>query len=155
MLENIKITKQEEKDFPVIPEDIYLCEVVDLKEVEGRDYNSGDPIIQIRIDLKVAEGEHKGASLIKSVNPVIGTGFDGGKPSSLYVFLRAVFPDKDFADINLEAVNQAIGKKVRVLAKIKRSQKGRDYNVVADFMKVPSSGVKVESEEIKDSDLPF
>ena len=160
-LNNIAIKKQEDMEYIVIPEDVYLCEIKDLEEVEQQKYKApvGEMEEVIRIKLAVLQGEFEGQTLVKQVRPTIGEGFDGGSPSGLYVFLKAVLGSE--FEPSLDVVNSVIGKQVKAVVKVKLSQKGKEYNVVDTFM--VARPLKVKSPDIEDipvietdsKDVPF
>ena len=149
-------------EYIVIPEDVYLCEIKDLEEVEQQKYKApqGEMEEAIRVKFTILDGEFKDQTLIKTVKPVIGEGFEGGSPSNLYILLKSVLGN-DF-EPTLETVNSIIGRQVKVIVKIKTSQKGKDYNIIDNFMAVrPVRTTPITEEEIPviepedKPDIPF
>lgn len=143
MLKSISIQNQEDREYVIIPDDMYVCEIKDLEEAKQQKYQAPEGTLEeaIRIKLVITEGEFKGHTLVKQVRPQIGKGFKGGSPSNLYLFLDAVL---GYADASIEAVNETIGKQVRVIVKSKTGKDGRVYNYIDSFMKNKRGDIKKE-----------
>ena len=142
-IQNLEIKSQEDIEYTLMPEDIYVCKIKDLEEIDQKKYNSDETEKAIRVKLIIAEGEYTGSSLIKTVRPIINTGFEGGQASNLYILMRSVLGDN--FEHSLDVLNSIIGQQVRAVVKVKKGQKG-EYNVVDDFMKVKG--------EIRTEDIP-
>lgn len=137
MLTNsIDIQKQEEMpSYEVLPEDIYVCEITDVNEVEQPSYD--DPSIKekaLKFEFTITEGEFQDRKCWKKVTPKLNAGFEGGQPSNLHILMSAVLGKPPvIEEIDYEKINDLIGKSLRIALKIKESKEGKEYNIINDF----------------------
>ena len=135
---NFKINTAEQKEYKLIPEDMYQVKISNIKEVEQQVYNNpSEKEVVINFEFTIIEnGEFKGEKLYKKIRPIYSEGFSGGSPSSLFVLLNAVYYGKVPSGELVDVVNGTLGKQVRVVVKHKQSSKdGKTYHNVEDFMK--------------------
>jgi len=156
MLSHIKIEKVEKKQFENLPEDIYEAEVFDVKEVEDTGYQTDEMEEKIEFTFTILDEKYKSRRLWKKVRAVIADGRNSPKPSELYKVLSALdslnWGEKE---VSAEDINKLIGKKCRLVVKIKTSAKGNDYNYITDVLKVKSDKAVEVGEEINAEDMPF
>lgn len=120
-------------DYPVVPEDVYVAELVDVTLKEG---------IKTQWGLKdkfyfyfgiLNDSEQRGARVLHTVSTAFNAGFQGGQPSGLYKLSCALtgetLDDKEGID-----VNTLIGKRAKLVIKVSQKD-GKTYANVAETMK--------------------
>ena len=145
--EDLKIDTSENKEFELLPEDVYQVEIVDVNEVIRNKYQSTEQETALRFKFKILEGKYKNRLLFKTISPKWNEGFEEGQPSNLYVLMTTLGWKGGVP--TAQDVNNLIGKQLRVLVKIKKGKKG-EYNAIEEFIKTN----KLVEKEKEEDDAP-
>lgn len=141
----VKVVKQEEKVWDILPNDVYQAEVLDIELKEEKKWNSEEIINKLVFTFVVVEeGEFYGRRLWQYATPKL-TKFKGG--SNLYKVLSGIagrqLTDEECASpedtCSDEALNALIGKQVRLTVGQKEKKNGELKNIIDGFMPVKTA----------------
>lgn len=127
-------TKKEE--FDPIPEGMYQCEITDIREKEGTKYMSTEKEMKIEFEFKIlGNSVAQGRKLWKKITPKYSEPYEGGKPSNLFVILRAALGRvPTIEDSSATALNSLKGKQVNCVVKQEKGKDGKMWNNISDFL---------------------
>lgn len=159
MLNNtVEFTTPQETIADQVPADVYQVVLVDVRETEGTDYNTGEPKKQLKFTAEIVEGEEKG----KVINFFTSfSWFNGGKnakPSKLFNLVKNIysFYKKNISVgemdiVTAEDVNGLIGAQLRVTTDV--TEKG--WPKVTAFTPIRKEIAYKKTEAIEDEVPPF
>lgn len=157
LTEAVKITTPSSDIPDQLPADVYQVVLTDVTEVEGKKYDTGEPLAQLKFSGEVVEKENLGKKV--SFFTTLSW-FDGGKsskPSKLYNLAKAILgvaKVKEMPVCTYDDVNSLIGKQVRVSLDV--TEKG--WNKVTGFLPVKKDieyEKKALNEDVNPDEIPF
>lgn len=160
-VQGVKVFTPEGKEFEVLPEEVYHAEVLDVEFKMQKKWQSDEEESTLVFTFVVIEdGEHYGRRLWQYATPKL-TKFKGG--SNLYKVLTGLYgrqltddecasPEETCSD---DAINDLIGRQVRLGVGQKVKENGELKNIINSFFKV-KKGDELPSyvQAEKDADAP-
>jgi hypothetical protein len=155
--QQIKIKKEEKKEYPPIPENVYQCELLDITMKETNKYQSQEKenVLDFQFTLlngKDKNGDLRGRNLWRNYVPMSLYIGKNGK-NVLYQIIEAIqneemSPEQE-AMLDSQAINSLIGKQVRVVVKNKPDAKGKIWSNIVSFLPIESElpGLTPEEKE--------
>jgi len=143
----VKFITPQENLTDKVPADVYQVILIDVKEAEGTDFNTGEPKKQLKFFAQIAEGDEKDKIISFFTTFSWFNGGKSAKPSKLFNLVKAVWTyyraDVKIGDVPIieaDDVNNLIGKQLRVA--VEETEKG--WPKVTSFLPVKKE-VKYES----------
>lgn len=156
----LNIAGQQVNNFVLVPNDVYQCELVDIKMVQEKAWESEELENKLRfIFAVIEEGPYYGAKFFKTVGQKFTT---GKKSSNLYILLSGILQRnftfeecRDAAKIlTNEFFNNLIGKQIRLAISQSPGKKdpSKTYNNIDSYLPVkamlpPFNPAKVKTED--------
>lgn len=122
MLNNtVVFTTPQETIADKVPADVYQVVLVDVKETDGTDFNTGEPKKQLKFFAEIVEGEEKGKSISFFTSYSWFNGGKNVKPSKLFNLVKTVYAFykndvsvREMDIITADDVNGLLGKQIRI-----------------------------------------
>ncbi len=117
------------KKSDVIPAGIYLAKITAIDKVEGLEFKTNVPQTQLEFEFTIAEGEHEGKKLYRSIAPKLTAG--GDKKSNLTKIATAAL-GKEPTPVEFH-VSSLKGRELRVYVTTQQGKTG-SYARIEDYL---------------------
>ena len=127
-MKNWIVTPEDLKKGDLVPPTWYPCEIIKVEESEASEDAKNPGSTNITFFFRIIDGEYKGVELKRLFNETAW-----GFAKDFFAAMNFPKDAKGNYQISMSLFEQAVGHKLMVYVKRDKSNKGNEYNNVADF----------------------